>query len=119
MVIDDLKITLNLHIFDRPGLSFHLTSIGRPIMGILEGVLGNEKLSHSIGEEYLPIGSSQSLNTGVESKPVLDPRGELMLISLITMTHPNLEEAWNVMRKKVLAHSLRQKVSPMSMEVIP
>lgn len=46
VVINDLKIFLDFHIFDLPGLSFHLTIIGRPIMRILENALGNEKLGH-------------------------------------------------------------------------
>ena len=58
------------------------------IMRILENALGNEKLGHRIGEDYLPVWSSRPLNMGVESKPILDPRGELMSISLTTMTHP-------------------------------
>lgn len=92
MVIGDLKISLDFHIFDLPALSFHLIFIGRPIMQNLENALEKEKLGHRIGEEYLPILSSQSLNMGIESKPVLDPRGELMSISLTTMTHPSLKE---------------------------
>ena len=32
VVINDLKISLDFHIFDLPRLSFHITSIGRPIM---------------------------------------------------------------------------------------
>jgi len=96
VVINDLKISLDFHIFDLPGLSFHLTFIGRLIMRILENALGNEKLGHRIGEDYLPIWSSQPLNMRVESKPILDPRGELMTISLTTMTHPSLEEGFRM-----------------------
>jgi len=50
MVIDDLKTSQDFHIFDLPGLSFHLTFIGRPIEKILENALGNEKLGHRIGK---------------------------------------------------------------------
>ena len=58
----------------------------------LGDALGNKKLGHRMGKDYLPIWSSQPLNMRVESKPILDPRGELMSISLTTMTHPSLEE---------------------------
>ena len=58
MMIDNLKIFLDFHIFYLPRLSFHLTFIERPIMRILENTLGNEKLDHRIGEFYLPIWSS-------------------------------------------------------------
>ena len=92
MVIDDLKTPLDFHIFDLPGLSFHLTFIGRPIEQILENARGNEKLGHRIGKEYLPVWSSQPLSTRVESNPVLDPRGEFKMISQTTMTYPSLEE---------------------------
>lgn len=92
MVMDDLKTSLDFHIFDLPGLSFHLTFIGRPIEQILENALGNEKLGHRIGKEYLPVWTSQPLSTRVESSPVLDPRGELKMISQTTMTYPSLEE---------------------------
>jgi hypothetical protein len=91
-VIDDLKTSLDFHIFDLPRLSFHLTLIGRPIEQILEKALGNEKLGHRIGKEYLPVWTSQPLSTRVESSPILDPRGELEMISQTTMTYPSLEE---------------------------
>ena len=58
VVMGDLKISLDFHIFDLPGLSFHLTFIKRLIMQILENALGNEKLGHRIGEDYLSIWSS-------------------------------------------------------------
>ena len=51
MVIDDLKTSLDFHIFDLPELSFHLTSIGRQVKQILEKNLGNEKLDHRIDKE--------------------------------------------------------------------
>jgi hypothetical protein len=54
-VIDDLKTSLDFHIFDLLRLSFHLTFIGKPIEQILKKALGNEKLGHRIGKEYLPI----------------------------------------------------------------
>ena len=62
----------------------------------LGDALGNKKLGHRMGKDYLPIWSSQPLNMRVESKPILDPRGELMSISLTTMTHPSLEEGFGM-----------------------
>jgi len=91
-VIDDLKISLDFHIFDLPGLSFDLTFIRRPIEQILENALGNEKLGNRIGKEYLPIWTSHPLSTRVESSPILDPRSELKIVSQATMTYPSLEE---------------------------
>ena len=92
VIVDDFKILIDFHIFDLPGLSFHLTFIGRPIMRILENTIGNEKLDHRIGEDYLPVWSSRPLINGLEVKPVLDLRGELMSISLTAMTHSSLAD---------------------------
>jgi hypothetical protein len=105
MVIDDLKASLDFHIFDLPGLSFHLTFIGRSIEQILEKALRNEKLGHRIGKEYLPVWTFQPLSIRVESSPILDPRGELEMISQTTMTYPSLEEDLEFHEKKS-AHPL-------------
>ena len=92
MVIDDLKTFLDFHIFDLPGLYFHLTFIGRPMEQILENALGNEKLGHGTCKQYLHVWTFQPLSRRVESRPVLDPRGEPKMVSQATMTYPSLEE---------------------------
>ena len=91
-MIDDLKTSLDYHIFDLPGFSFHLTFVGRPIEQIWEKNLGNEKLGLRIGKEYLPIWTFQPLSIRVESSPILDPRGELEMVSQTIMAYPSLEE---------------------------
>jgi len=92
MVIDDLKTSLDFHIFDRPRLSLHLTFIGRLTEKLLENALGNEKLGHRIGKEYLPVWTSQPLSTRVESSHILHPRGEPKMLSQATMTYPSIED---------------------------
>jgi hypothetical protein len=72
----------------------------------LENALGNEKLGHRIGKEYLPVLTSQPLSTRVESSPVLDPRGELKMVPQATMTYLSLEENFINEHGKECTHPL-------------
>ena len=75
--------------------------------------MGNEKLGHRIGKEYLPVWFSQLLSTRVESNPILDPRGELKMISQTTMTYPSLEEDLEC-HEKESAHPLLEMEDPIN-----
>jgi len=67
---------------------------------ILGNITGNEELDYGISKDYLSVWSSQSLNTTVESKSALDLRGELMSISITTMTYSSLGEDMNCHEKE-------------------
>jgi len=66
----------------------------------LGNITGNEELDYGINKDYLSVWSSQSLNTTVESKSTLDLRGELMSISITTMTYSSLGEDMNCHEKE-------------------
>ena len=75
--------------------------------------MGNEKLGHRIGKEYLPVWTSQPLSTRVESSPVLNPRGELEMIAQTIMTYPSLEEDLQC-HEKESAYPLLEMEDPIS-----
>ena len=56
--IDDPTILLDFHVFDLLVDSSHPVIIGRPVMKILEKVLGKEVLKLEVGKEYLPMSFS-------------------------------------------------------------
>ena len=91
IVINGLRISLDFHIFDLPGLSPHLTFIGRSIIKIIENVLGSLALELAIGKDYISVWITPS--TQVESKPSSHPKEEVMPISLVDWNQPWFKEA--------------------------